>query len=57
MSGEKDRIPPHNIEAEKAVLGACLLDKDAIVYVLDQIKARDFYRDDHQVIFQCMGAL
>ncbi len=54
MSGEKDRIPPHNIEAEKAVLGACLLDKDAIVYVLDQIKARDFYRDDHQVIFQCM---
>lgn len=54
MSPEKDRIPPHNIEAEKAVLGACLLDKDAIVYVLDQVKARDFYRDDHQVIFQCM---
>jgi replicative DNA helicase len=44
------RIPPHNIEAEQAVLGCMLLDSDIIPTVTELIRSEDFYRDDHKEI-------
>lgn len=45
------RVPPQNIEAEQAVLGAMLLDKDAVVTVEDILSKDDFYRQAHSVIY------
>jgi replicative DNA helicase len=44
--------PPHNIEAEQAVLGAMMLSKDAISDVVEILRADDFYRPAHQIIFE-----
>lgn len=49
-----DRIPPHNLEAEQAVLGAILLENDAIVAAAEHIGPEDFYRAAHQRIFEAM---
>ena len=49
-----DRIPPQNIEAEQAVLGAILLDKDALITVVDILASDDFYRSNHQIIYKTM---
>ncbi|MEJ7840105.1 MAG: DnaB-like helicase N-terminal domain-containing protein, partial [Thermomicrobiales bacterium] len=38
-----ERLPPHNIEAEQSVLGALMLDRDAIIRVASYVKADDFY--------------
>ena len=48
------RIPPHNIEAEQAVLGCMLLESDIIPTVTELIKSEDFYRDDHREIFDAI---
>ncbi len=48
------RIPPHNIEAEQAVLGCMLLDADVIPTVTELIKSEDFYRDDHREICEAI---
>ncbi len=45
------KVPPHSIEAEESVLGAMILDKDAITEVTDIIKDVDFYREAHKEIF------
>ena len=50
----KDKIPPNNTEAEQAVLGAVLLDSDAIGTVLQYIRAESFYSLSHQKIFQAI---
>jgi len=47
-----NRLPPQSIEAEQSVLGSLMLDKDAIVKVSDILKADDFYRGSHQIIFE-----
>ena len=39
------RMPPHNIEAEDSVLGSLMLDKEAIIKVIDIIRPEDFYND------------
>jgi replicative DNA helicase len=49
-----DRIPPQNLEAEQAVLGAILLDSLAIVVVMEFLGSDDFYRESHRRIFQAM---
>jgi replicative DNA helicase len=49
------RIPPHNIEAEQAVLGCMLLDADVIPTVTELIKSEDFYRDDHKEICEAIS--
>ncbi|WP_026487127.1 replicative DNA helicase [Caldanaerobius polysaccharolyticus] len=46
------RVPPHNLEAEKAVLGAILLEKDVIVDVVELLKPEDFYRESHSIIYR-----
>jgi replicative DNA helicase len=48
------RVPPQNLEAEQSVLGAVLLENDAINYVLEILRPDDFYREQHRQIFQAM---
>lgn len=50
----QDRIPPQDIEAEQAVLGAIFLDSDTIVDAMEVLEPRAFYRRAHQLIFQAM---
>ena len=52
-----DRLPPQNLEAEKGVLGSILLDDSVMPEVVELVDVPDFYRDDHQVIFQAMRDL
>ncbi len=45
------RIPPQSLEAEKSVIGALLLDRDAIIAIAEFLKAEDFYDDKHRDIY------
>ncbi|MDS1030557.1 replicative DNA helicase [Bacillota bacterium LX-D] len=47
-----DRVPPQNLEAEQAVLGSMLLDKEAIYSVMEVLKSEDFYQDSHRIIYE-----
>jgi replicative DNA helicase len=49
--------PPHSVEAEQAVLGGLLIDPVAWDNVADSVTREDFYRPDHQLIFEAIGAL
>ena len=48
------RVPPHCVEAEKSVLGAAMLSKDALFDVMEVVKPADFYDENHKEIFQAM---
>ena len=48
------RIPPHNLEAEQAVLGSILLKADVFGMVVEILKSGDFYKDGHRLIFEAM---
>lgn len=50
-------IPPHNIEAESSLLGAILIDADAIVRVADIVSVDDFYDERHQRIYEAIQKL
>ncbi|HOS68862.1 MAG TPA: replicative DNA helicase [Bacillota bacterium] len=54
MSEMIQRIPPNNIEAEQSVLGAMLLDKEAISTATEFITGDDFYREAHKEIFEAI---
>jgi len=49
-----EHVPPQNLEAEQSVLGAMLLDRDAISAVQNLLRPEDFYSDKHQQLFQVM---
>ncbi|GIW21032.1 MAG: replicative DNA helicase [Candidatus Sericytochromatia bacterium] len=49
-----DKIQPHNLEAERAVIGSMLLDKDAVIKCLEILKPNYFYAPNHQTIFRVM---
>src|SRR2546422_11437921 len=51
------RLPPQNLEAEKAVLGAILLDNQALYKALEVIGPDEFYLPKHRKIFEAMAAL
>ncbi len=51
------RLPPQNIEAEQSVLGAVLLENEAINQALEILTADDFYRETHREIFRAMMEL
>ena len=60
MSGTTDqaeKLPPHNLEAEQSVLGALLIDRDAIVQVADYLSPEDFFHGANGTIFRAMVAL
>ncbi len=50
----KERVPPHNLDAESAVLGALLLSKEAIDVVVPILRANDFYKQAHRTIFEAI---
>ena len=52
-----ERIPPQNIEAEQAVLGAMLIKKEAVVEAMEILRPEDFYRDAHRVVFEAIMAV
>src|SRR5690606_32038683 len=51
------RVPPHDLEAEKSVLSALLLDNTAIHAVLLEVRPEDFYHPVHQVLYRAMVEL
>lgn len=51
------RIPPQSIEAEKALLGSIMLDKEGIVKVIDFLTPEDFYKSAHGIIYEAMTEL
>ena len=46
-----DRLPPQSVEAEQSVLGALLIDKDAVTEVAELLQPADFYRQHHGTIY------
>lgn len=52
-----DRMPPQNLEAEQAVLGAVLRDSEALSKVLEILERQNFYRESHRLIFEAMCEL
>ncbi len=52
-----DRIPPQNTEAEQAVLGAVLLQAEALITSMERIRSEDFYTPAHRLIFEAMVEL
>ena len=52
MQRANERIPPHSLEAERAVLGGLLLQNSAIDVVLEIVKADDFYSEANARIFE-----
>ncbi|GAW32564.1 replicative DNA helicase [Carboxydocella sp. JDF658] len=54
MSLAMDRVPPHNLDAEQSVLGSMLLDQEAVFKAMEIIRAEDFYRDAHRLIFEAI---
>lgn len=51
---ELGKIPPHDIEAEQAVIGSMLTDKDAIMSAIEVLKEDDFYREDNKMIYSAI---
>ena len=47
------KIPPHDLDAEEAVLGSCLLDPEAIHKVASLLRPADFYREKHRWTYEC----
>lgn len=54
---EQLRVPPQSVEAEQAVLGGIMLAHDAYDRIADKLSPEDFYRRDHQLIFQAIQTL
>lgn len=54
MRSVVERIPPHNEDAEKAVLGASMMDKNALMDALDILRPDDFYKEAHKEIFSVL---
>ena len=48
------KVPPNDIEAEQAVIGSMLTDKDAVSSALEVLRPDDFYRDDNRIIFSAI---
>ncbi|AEF95536.1 replicative DNA helicase [Desulfotomaculum nigrificans CO-1-SRB] len=49
-----DRVPPQNIDAEQSVLGAMLLEREAIFKVMEFLKPDDFYKESHRIIYEAI---
>ena len=51
------KIPPHDLDAEKSVLGAVLIDSGTINLVVEFLKSEHFYSREHQLIYSAMITL
>ena len=54
---EIGKIPPHDVEAEQAILGCMLTDKDSVISAMEVLKEDDFYREDNKAIYSAMLTL
>ena len=54
---EIGKIPPHDLEAEQAVLGSMLTDKDAVIAGIEKLNSESFYREDNKLIFTAIANL
>ena len=48
---ELGKVPPHDIEAEQAVIGSMLTDQEAVYAAIERLKPEDFYREDNEQIY------
>lgn len=48
------KVPPHDLEAEQAVLGCMLTDKESVVAAIESLKEDDFYREDNKIIYRAI---
>ena len=51
---ELGKIPPNDIEAEQAVIGSMLTDKEAVISSIEILKEQDFYREDNKIIYRAI---
>ena len=51
------KVPPHSMEAEQSVLGGLMLDDQSWFDLIEVVTATDFYRTQHQIIFDAMNEL
>jgi replicative DNA helicase len=49
-----EKVPPHNLEAEKSLLGSVLIEEDSVYKIADEIDPDDFYKLKHQQIYEAM---
>lgn len=54
MTNPPVKVPPQNIDAEISVLGALMVDENAVIKIADFLRPEDFYRSAHRVIFEAM---
>lgn len=57
MAPEINRLPPQNIEAEQSVLGAIILDNEALPKAIEALSPDDFYRETHRRLYKSIIAL
>ena len=51
---ELGKVPPHDLEAEQAVLGSMLTDKDAVMSAVESLNIDSFYREDNKLIYEAI---
>ena len=51
---ELGKVPPHDDEAEQAVIGSMMTDKDAVISAIEVLKQEDFYREDNKTIYNAI---
>lgn len=51
---ELNKVPPHDLDAEQAVIGSMLTDKDAVIEAIEVLKPEDFYREDNKAIYEAI---
>lgn len=51
---EVGKVPPHDLDAEQAVIGSMLTDADAVANSIEVLKPEDFYRADNRIIYEAM---
>ena len=50
----ESKLQPQNLDAERAVLGACILDKDAVIKIAEFLTPENFYDDRHRLIYEAI---
>ncbi len=54
---DNEGLPPHSVEAEMAVLGSMLVEREAVIKALDALKPSDFYKEIHRLVFEAISRL
>ncbi|MFA5848232.1 MAG: replicative DNA helicase [Thermodesulfovibrionales bacterium] len=54
VNSSTDKLPPQNIEAEQSILGAIMIENDALPKVIEIISREDFYKESHRKIYDAM---